>query len=101
MITFNELVVNKDTVLLFILKDGVVVGSVTYNQENNELYNLLIDIKHRGEGNAEALLKEAMFRYRPKTITASSCYGSDPVRLIKLYAKVGFKVDNVTMICSL
>lgn len=64
-----------------------------------QILTVQISLFESGEWNAEALLKEAMFRYKPKTITVASCYGSDPVRLIKLYAKVWFKVDNVTMIC--
>jgi len=97
MITFSELIVNERTALLSLVEDGEVIGSVMYDQEQNELHNLFIDIKKRGKGNAERLLKEALFRYSPKYITASKDYGSDPVRLIKLYSKVGFDVDNVRM----
>ena len=98
MKSFSEIVVNSETVLLHLLEGTEVIGSVMYNQSYDELYNLFIDIKHRGVGNAELLLKEAVFRYSPTKITASKMYGADPVRLIKLYSKAGFTVDNVVMV---
>ena len=95
--SFCEIIVNSETAVLILLLDGVVIGCVTYNQKEKGLYNLAIDIKHRKNGNAERLLREAVFRYQPSTITASSCYGSDVARLVKLYQRVGFTVDNVRM----
>lgn len=95
--SFCEIVVNKETVVLNILDENTVIGAVTYNQTHNELYNLFVDVKHRNQGVAKTLLKEAVFRYQPKYITASSGYESDVVRLVKLYQSVGFTVDNVHM----
>lgn len=95
---FEEIVVNEDITVLHLLENTDVIGSVMYDRHFNELCNLFIDIKHRGVGNAELLLKEAVFRYSPAKITASKIYGSDPIRLIKLYSRVGFTVDNVVMV---
>ena len=95
--SFCEIIVNSETAVLNLLLDGVVIGCVTYNQKEKGLYNLAIDIKHRKNGNAERLLREAVFRYQPRTITASSCYGSDVLGLIRLYEKVGFHLDDVKM----
>ena len=98
MKTFSEVIVNGETAVLHLLEDNTVIGSVTYNQKDKALYNLLVDIKHRHVGNGEMLLKEAIFRYHPVHITASTCYGCNIGDVVKLYEKVGFKVDNVHMI---
>lgn len=106
MRSFHEVVVNEHIVVLNMLDEfkilnnspyNLVIGSVMYDQEHGELYNLFIDIKRRNEGNAEALLKEAISRYSPKYITASTAYGSDVLRLMHLYDKVGFKTDNIRL----
>lgn len=97
MKTFQEIIVSDSTVILVLLQDTTIVGQVGFSSENSELFNLYVDIKHRGIGNAELLLREAIFRYQPKYITASSCYGSNVEKLISLYTKVGFCLDNVRL----
>ena len=106
MQSFHEVVVNEHVVVLNMLDElellngctkDLVIGSVMYDQEHDELYNLFIDIKRRNKGHAEALLKEAISRYSPKHITASTAYGSDILRLMRLYDKVGFKTDNIRL----
>ena len=73
------------------------LATVTYSTKDNKLYSLIVDEKWRGFGFGTMLLKEAILRYNPKYIDASSCCGGDPVRLMDFYSKVGFTPYNIQM----
>lgn len=73
------------------------LATVTYSAKDNKLYSLIVDEAWRGLGLGTMLLKEAIIRYNPKYIDDNACFGSDPLRLMKFYSKVGFKPYNIQM----
>lgn len=96
-IEYNELLVDHNTVILILLCNNIAIGQLTYNSKDDCLYNLIITVDMRNKGYATCLLKEAIERYKPQYINASTGYGSGLNGLVKLYSEVGFVPYEVRM----